>query len=612
MYDELSKVGRSQPGNAMRGSGNMSLQGLRNTSVLSLAFALAAANAQSGSALFSSGDKGTGTLLGEVRNSSGVTQMGAAILLYDRYDNLVRRALSTEDGKFAFATLTPDVYTLRVSLSSFFPAIRRNITVLAGSESLLRVSLAAVLSSIDVAPGVPTRATLMSDEWKWVLRSSQSTRPVLRFLPVAPPPTRASAELFTDTNGVVRLSGGDSNLLNNGLQQDMGTAFAIETSVSNGAKVRVSGNLGYGAASGLPSAGIRTSYMREREGVAGPQVSLTVRQAYFPSAIGANSPNAPMLRTASLSTIDSIEMMEGLRLEYGSSLDTVMLYGRLSYASPFARASYNLGNGGMMRVAFSSGFAPTDLLTREPDGLNNLSQDLTALAQAPRISRRDDHAAVERRKNYEASYMVVDGTRTFSATAFRESVADAVFLMSGDIGMAGAANLLPDPNTRGTVFNAGNYQRTGFSAALSETLNDNIELAVEGGQADALIADPSADGRGPLRSRIRSSPRPWMAARIAASMPVTGTRLTASYGWTDFRALMPTHQSLTGPTMQQVGWNFSGRQPLPGPHGMRMELIAEWRNMLAQGYLNLNGSNGGKAVLTNAPRQVRGGVSFIF
>jgi hypothetical protein len=64
--------------------------------------------------------------------------------------------------------------------------------------------------------------------------------------------------------------------------------------------------------------------------------------------------------------------------------------------------------------------------------------------------------------------------------------------------------------------------------------------------------------------------------------------------------------------MQQVGWNFSGRQPLPAMRGMRMEVIAELRNMLAQGYLGLDSPDGRKAILTNAPRQVRGGVSFIF
>ncbi len=263
--------------------------------------------------------------------------------------------------------------------------------------------------------------------------------------------------MFSDTTGVVKLQGGDSNLLSNGMQQDMGTAFAVETSMSGGNKVRVSGNLGYGANSGLPSAGFRTTYTRDRQGSAGPQVSLTVRQAYFPAALGGSGQNAPVMRTASFSTIDSVEIMEGLKLEYGSSLDTVMLYGRMAYVSPFARATYNLGNGGVFKIAFSSGFAPTDLIARQPEGQTDLNQDLMALAQAPRISRRDDHAAVERTKNYEAAYQVIDGKRTFTLTAFRENVANAVFLMSGEISMAGAANLLPDLNTRGTVFNAGDF-----------------------------------------------------------------------------------------------------------------------------------------------------------
>jgi hypothetical protein len=93
---------------------------------------------------------------------------------------------------------------------------------------------------------------------------------------------------------------------------------------------------------------------------------------------------------------------------------------------------------------------------------------------------------------------------------------------------------------------------------------------------------------------------------------LTGTKLGASYGWTDFRALMPVHQSLTGRTGQQVGWNVSARQPLPGMGGMRMEVMAEIRNLLAQGYLGLKGADGRRAELTNAPRQLRGGVSFIF
>jgi hypothetical protein len=42
-----------------------------------------------------------------------------------------------------------------------------------------------------------------------------------------------------------------------------------------------------------------------------------------------------------------------------------------------------------------------------------------------------------------------------------------------------------------------------------------------------------------------------------------------------------------------------------------MELTAEMRNILAQGYLSMT-SGGRQVVLTNSPRAVRGGLNFIF
>jgi hypothetical protein len=536
--------------------------------------------------------------------------MGATILLYDRYDNLLRRAISTDEGRFAFAGLTPDIYTVRVTLASFFPAVRRNITVLAGAENLLNVSLSAVLSTIEIAPS--GKATLMSDEWKWVLRSSQSTRPVLRILPYDPPPTRDTATNTYDVTGVVRVSSGDNSVLNSAMQQDMGTAFALEAPVYGSTKVRVSGTLGYNAASGLPSVGFRTTYVRDRDGISGPRVSLTVRQAYLPSAMAMGTTNSPALRTVSLSTIDSVEFLDALRIEYGLSLDSITLYGRMNYISPFARATYSLGSGGVIKAAYSSGFAPTDLLTSTPRGQVDLNQDLAALAQAPKISRRENNAQVERAKNYEVAYEIVDGNRTITASGFREDVTDAVFLMTGSLDLAGAQNILPDLNSRGTVFNGGNYQRTGVSLAVTQALNDFVQFAIAGGRAGAFVADGIEVEPGQMLSHVRQTQRPWATARVDASMPVTGTHISTGYGWTDYHALMPIHQSLTGRPYQQVGWSISAVQPLPCMLGMRMELMAEVRNLLAQGYLTMQDSQGRKAMLTNTPRQVRGGLTFIF
>jgi hypothetical protein len=92
--------------------------------------------------------------------------------------------------------------------------------------------------------------------------------------------------------------------------------------------------------------------------------------------------------------------------------------------------------------------------------------------------------------------------------------------------------------------------------------------------------------------------------------------VVTSYGWTDFRTLMPAHVSLTDQSNQDSGWNVYIRQPLPALPGMfgsfgRFEASAELRNLLAQGYLPVI-VNDQRAILTNSPRSLRGGLSFIF
>ncbi len=181
----------------------------------------------------------SGHILGEVRNSAGVVQMGATVALYNRYDQEIRQVLTNEAGKFVFDALSPDLYSVRVTLASFMPALRRNISVVAGSENLLKINLASVFSTVELIPAAATRGTLMSDDWKWVLRASQATRPIFRFLPVsATSSSRAQTALFSDTTGLVRVSAADDGDLS---QQGLGTSFAVSTRVKGSAIVRVSG-----------------------------------------------------------------------------------------------------------------------------------------------------------------------------------------------------------------------------------------------------------------------------------------------------------------------------------------------------------------------------------
>src|SRR6476659_9030795 len=79
----------------------------------------------------------SGALAGSVRDASGVPQMGATVLLFNRYDKLIQKAFTNEKGDFQFASILPDVYSVRVTLASFVPAFRKNIAVQPGMRSIL-------------------------------------------------------------------------------------------------------------------------------------------------------------------------------------------------------------------------------------------------------------------------------------------------------------------------------------------------------------------------------------------------------------------------------------------------------------------------------------------
>jgi hypothetical protein len=232
-----------------------------------------------------------------------------------------------------------------------------------------------------------------------------------------------------------------------------------------------------------------------------------------------------------------------------------------------------------------------------------------------RISRRDNQAAVERNKVVEAAYQTVKGSRTYRASVYAEEVSDAAFLLSGDSGFVDSGNLLPDMSSQGTIFDAGDFRRVGYSASVTQALGDRVRVSVAAGHTDGLQLQNSPDAPpangDELRSGIRNTPRPWVTAEADGSVPLTGTYLATSYGWTDPNVLMPIHVSITGRSDQTVGWNIYARQPLPAIGGMHMEVTADLRNLLAQGYVGIQ-SGARRTVLTNAPRAVRGGVSFIF
>lgn len=569
----------------------------------------------------------SGGIAGEVKGSGGITQAGAAVFLLNRYDRVIRQVFTDVNGGFNFDSLVPDIYSLRVTLNSFVPAFKRNIAVQPGLQSLLTINLSGMLSSVELVSTVPAKGSLMTPDWKWVLRSAQSTRPVLRFQDEDLRDEHARfGHAFSETRGIVRVSAGDATAFSGpSAQPDLGTAFALVTSLFGSNQLQVSGNVGFASHTGMPTAGFRTTYSRSAGLGAGPEVTVTMRQVSLPSrnGFGYGIDGNPALRTLAISFIDEITVLDSVRLEYGAQGESISIINRLNMLSPFARLTYDMGGAGVLQIGYSAGANPTELTARtgsEGGGANRehpeLTQDLVALGAIPAISLRGGVERVQRTENVEIGYRKKAGSRTYSLGAYHERVSNGALMLAGPDDLFGG-DVLPDLGSQSGVFNIGNFNRWGYLASLTQSLGDHLEIAVAYGRGGALTTEgrqvPSQDAE-ELRSMVKIAEKNWASARVAGTAPVTGTHFAASYGWADYRSLMPVHNYLTQLTRPEPGLNISIRQPLPtfGFVPGRFEATADLRNLLEQGYLPMTTADGRVVVLTNSPRAVRGGLSFIF
>lgn len=567
----------------------------------------------------------TGSISGMVLDSTGVPQMGASVLLFDRFDRLLARALTDEAGSFQFSGLLPDRYTIRVSLASFFPALKEGILVQAGLKSLLSINLANVFSSIELIYPSPGERALMSQDWKWALRGSSGTRPVLRIVPRvrvdAPQAVGRSGEgVFSETRGMVQVAGGEGALAHAyGSEPDLGTAFALATSLYRSNQLQFSGNFGYSSNSGTPVAGFRTSYSRDLGGIMTPEVAVTVRQSFVPLRAGlawaTGEGSSPTLRTMSLSFSDRVAITEAMLLEYGAGLESVTFVERLNYVSPYARLTYDLGSIGQVSASYSSGLPPSDLVVGTGDRLE-LQQDLAAVSIFPRVSLRGGSAEVQRASSYEIGYRNTRGRFTYGGSVYRETVSNAgLRMLAPEGGLSASPDVLPDLFSNGFVYNAGAYQSLGYAGAVSRRFMEELNVALSLGSGDVLAtADASGlETLGDLRSSFRTSRHHWAGARLFGAVPKSGTAYSASYAWTDPGAISPFHYYFAPDLRADPGLNFLVRQPIPsGSLPGRLELSGEMRNLLSQGYVPVTLPNGRRVFFATAPRVVRGGVALVF
>ena len=579
----------------------------------------------------------TGNLLGVVADGGGIPQMGATVQLFNKYERQMAKTVTAPDGRFAFAALPADVYSVRVSLASFLPASREKIAVRAGLDSVLEIHLATLFSSIELSYTLPTGT--MSNDWKWVLRSSPATRPITRLLEEEDEQASASDTLhpriFSGTHAMLSINGGDGGLIDSdSTQADLGTGFVVSTNVLGKNQLQVGGTFGQGV--GPSAMGLCAIYSRSDNGGLGeaPEVTLTIAQLGIlgpqvqgsqASLSGAGFGGTPVVRDMSLSIYEVADPLGGVHLEYGMTGEAVESEQPTSRVSPFARLTVEAGAAGRFIAAYSDGGRPDELSAHQAEGQqgsetgaengDDMLNAVNALARLPELSDRDGRLELQRTQNYEIGYSRTEGSRTWAASAFYEDVSNGRIYVAGNTSELAVNDLLSDGVSTTSAYNIGHYDRSGYLASVDQHVNDALDVALAYGRMGGFTTNGNGMQSAGVEDKfLEERDHNLATANVRTHLPRAGTEITANYGWVDSGAVIPRHIFTTQNMYVSPGLNIMVRQPLPSLFGMpgRLELTAALQNLLAQGYLPLNGGDARSLLVVQAPRAIRGSLNFIF
>jgi hypothetical protein len=142
-------------------------------------------------------------------------------------------------------------------------------------------------------------------------------------------------------------------------------------------------------------------------------------------------------------------------------------------------------------------------------------------------------------------------------------------------------------------------------------LAGNLDMAAVYAWAGALALE-NGPAQADLDARIRTRFVHSAAARVSGKVPKLSTQVSASYKW--LSTPIVNRQDLYGEAAQGIDPNlsFSVRQPLPPfLNSGHWEALVDFRNVLAQGYINMDRPDG-RTIFVPVMRSFRGGLSFQF
>ncbi len=537
-------------------------------------------------------------LSGVVRDAQGVPQMGALVEVLTADATEIASALTDNHGRYIIPSITPGRYHLRATAAFFLPAQRQNVSLQAGAQAIINLTMSTLYEAENWLPAQKRRASEPADDWKWTLRSP-ANRPLLRLVDDSTVLVSSSADNSHRAKTHARLSvtSGDGGLGQGGMHQ----IVLIDRTIENGDGTVLRADVAGSRAPFLvaPSAEVVAGY--ERRSIFGGSSRLVTSYQSHPELTDGFSNGATVMRLASTQVF---KFGDAAVLDAGSLLKADHLkYTRFS-AQPYMKLTVRTGAGTLVEYRFAAG---RDLQSSEDlDQLKPVLRVLTDGTGRP-LSNKGSH--------HELSISHKLGSRVLQAAVYTDKLDNVGINGDGVLTHADhdAAAVLADSTTASFALSAASYTGHGASVSLSQPITPSLTAFVGYDLGTALVSR-MADGAtiasagGGIVSRNTYAASASLRGRILK----TGTEVRGQYHWQPEHTLTqvnafnaPDQDAYLGVYVRQRLW--CGRWIPDG-----IDAVIEATNLLAQGYQPVVSSDGHLLYLAQAPRAIQGGFAFNF
>ena len=539
-------------------------------------------------------------LAGHVRNSQGVSQMGAEVELTSHASGQTVRAFTDPKGYFLIAGIVPGKYTVRVSAPSFLPSLTQNLAVQSGTSLMMNITLNTLFEAVTLLPE-RKKPTDDQDDWKWTLRS-MANRPILRMVNGDPTVVNEKGKKKEDDSHASLAFMAGSQADGFGSSGDYGTTFDLQQSLFSIGTISFTGNVGYGGF-GDPGGVVRAAYKHEMADGSRPEIAVIARRFGSPY-LGFHTPTLQSIETSASNTT---QIAESIELQYGADLQTIQFAGRENAFRPFATIDWHLSPNTVVEYRYATSVPNM----RNLKGFDTAPADLSEAD--PRVTMVDGRGMVEAASHHEISVSQRMGKNSVQVAAFSDHVKNTELTGVG-IPEDEAGNVLPDIYSGTFSYNGGQFSTSGMRIVFERKLPHDVTATLDyafGGVLDLNGHDIAwNDVRGLLETRNSHA----LTAKVTGSVPGSHTKWIASYRWMNGSALTSVDMFNVSPGQADPYLNVFLRQPLPLGHLLpgKMEAVVDVRNLLAQGYIPVMSNDGSTVYLVQSARSVRGGVAFTF